>query len=238
MSLWNDMSHIIDETPKDIDLNELKGISRAFFRGCYIKSGLQKDYAIRSLLGARVELEKMITIILHHLKRDSLNLFDFGKDSNEEINKKIFDIIHNKFSSNFSAFEKRLDEEQDTQFVKVDEDRLTFSRIIAFKGYLETCFFDVIYMPLKMATETYKVEKDTKEFCYNWFTGVSSVLTVKAGERREKHKREAIFRGDKPIPYSDIQDFTKTKPAEEGEKKGEKSPIDEEWDELFGEDTE
>ena len=196
---------------------------------------MPKDYAIQSLLGARVELEKMITIILHHLKKDILKVFDFGKDSNEEINKKIFDIIYNKFSSNFAGFEKQLDAQQDEQFVKVDDGMVTFSRILAFKGYLETCFFDVSYMPLKMATENYKIKKDIKEFYYNWFTGVSSVLTVKAGERREKHRRETLFRGDKVIPYSEISSFTKIKPAEDGEKKKEQqTPVDEEWDELFG----
>jgi len=237
MGLWDDMNRILKKVPKGIDISELDGISRSFFRFYPVKTDMKKEVAMAKLLKARVELEKAITIILNYLRKENVQLTDFkGKD--EELNRKIASIIYERFSANFAGFMKQLDEHQDVDFVRVREDDLTFPRILAFKGFLETSFFDIIYMPLKIAIDSHNDKKSLEEFYYNWFAGVTCVLSVKGGIRREKIK-STIFRGDQFTPYSDIPKAItpKTKEEEEKEKAEPKSPIDEEWDELFGEDT-
>lgn len=238
MGLFEDMNRILKRVPKGIDVSDLEGVSRCFFRYYYVKTDMQKEVAMAKLLKARVELEKAITIILNYLRKENVKLTDFkGKD--EEFNRKIASIIHERFSSNFAGFMKQLDEHQDNEFVKAPEQYHNFPRILAFKGFLETSFFDIVYMPLKIALDSHSEKKSLEEFYYNWFAGVACVLSVKGGIRREKIK-SAIFRGDQFTPYSDIPNavIPKTKEEEEKEKAEAKSPIDEEWDELFGEESE
>ena len=202
-----------------IDLKEIKKHSRKFYRFCNIKNKLVLDSMKESLLEARGELEKMITLVLNYMKKDDIQL-----------NKKITDIIYEEFSINFSGFMRQIDEQQDEQFVKVGENDMNISRLIAFKIFLETSYFDIIFIPLKLASESYSKKKDLSEYYYNWFMGVASTLKVKAGLRRERIK-SSLFKGKGQYhPYSFVlQNLNK-------KEDGGKSPVDEEYESLFGEE--
>ena len=222
MGNWEELTK---NAPEGVDLKEIKRHSRRFARLCYMRNrGI--DAIKESLLEARGELEKMITLVLNYMKKSDVIL-----------NEKVTDIIYEEFSINFSGFMKQLDDKQDSQFVKVDERNISFARLIAFKIFLEISFFDLVFLPLKHSIDVYSKNKNLEEFFYNWFVGVASILKVKAGLRREGIKSSAIFRGrGQYAPYSLIYEELNKSPEEikkEEETKTERNEIEEEWDDTF-----
>lgn len=197
-----------------IDLKELKEYSRRFIRLSYIKTIRDLDRIKESLLEARGELEKMITLVLNYIKKDEIQL-----------NEKVTDIIYEEFTINFSGFMKQIDDQQDDLFVKVGEGDMNISRLISFKIFLETAFFDIIFLPLKLAIEKYGKKKDITEFYYEWFMKVSCTLKVKAGLRREKSR---LYKGKgQYLPYQIV--VSESKKAKEGKQ----NVIDDEFKERF-----
>lgn len=205
---------LIQNSP--IEIKEIKKHRNNFLRCCSIKNKRDLNLIKESLLEARGELEKMITLILSYMKREEVQL-----------NEKVTDIVYEEFSINFSGFMKQLDEQQDIQFVKVDEKDISLARLVAFKIFLEIAFFDIIFLPLKLAIESYQKNKNEVEFYYNWFIKVASTLKVKAGIRREGVK-SSIFKGKgQYVPYSVIlQNLEKRE-------EGEKSLVEKEYEDLF-----
>ena len=211
--------------PATIKFKDIENCSNRFGRYCYIKNK-RFDFIKESLLNARGELEKMITLILNYMKKDDVNL-----------DNKVSEIIYEEFAINFAGFMKIIDTEQNTQFVKVDDKDISLPRLVSFKIFLETAFFDIIFIPLKNASEKYVKNKKDDEFFYNWFIGVTSVLKVKAGLRRENIKSN-IFRGTGQfVPYSYI--LSKSMEEKIGGKEGDKkTPLDKEWEDTFGSEEE
>jgi len=177
---WADM-----EIDCPIDISRIKQFSREFESNIPQKINLENlNQCKESLLNARGNFNSMVASLVQNLyQREVL------KNAEDK-------ILYEWLSENLARYLKRLDDEEFSLIIKLDdpdpkESNVGIARISSYAKLLSNSFDVLIYEPLFKSTEEYKKiekleDKTPRAFLYILFQLIQITISVFGGLTREK----------------------------------------------------